>query len=132
MAWLRKNDVPEDDSQSISPEKRVFHESALIDDHLHLFGGFDGLKHFPRNEIFVMNVRRAEKKWIRRLTRGRTIPPPCFGARCVVIDKMIDLLIRGIHKRGSSTRNRLSMDRSSDARRRKETARTRILLFVCD
>ena len=36
-----------------------------------------------------MNVRSTEKQWIRRLTGGRTIPPPCEGARCVVIDKMI-------------------------------------------
>ena len=86
---LRKNDFSDDDSQTIAPEKRCRHECALVDDHLHLFGGRNGLKFFPRNEIFVMNVRRAEKKWIRRLTRGRTIPPPCEGARCVVIDKMI-------------------------------------------
>ena len=84
-----QNDSSEDDSQAIAPEKRCFHESALIDDHLHLFGGYDGSKYVPRNEIFVMNVRSAEKKWIRRLTGGRTIPPPCQGARCVVIDKMI-------------------------------------------
>ena len=86
---LRKNDSPADDSQTIAPEKRFHNECALVDDHLHVFGGFDGSKYFSRNEIFVMNVRRAEKKWIRRLTRGRTIPPPCRGARCVVIDKMI-------------------------------------------
>ncbi|XP_065840572.1 uncharacterized protein [Oscarella lobularis] len=86
---LRKNDFSDDDSQTIAPEKRRSHECALVDDHLHLFGGFDGSKFFPRNEIFVMNVRRAKKKWIRRLTRGQTIPPPCAGARCVVIDKMI-------------------------------------------
>ena len=90
MAWIRrKNDSLEDDSQTIGPEKRGSHECALVDDHLHLFGGVDGLKFFPRNEIFVMNVRRAKKKWIRRSTRGQTIPPPCAGARCVVIDKMI-------------------------------------------
>ncbi|XP_065840574.1 uncharacterized protein [Oscarella lobularis] len=93
MAWLRqilrKNDSSDGDSQTIAPEKRRFHECALVDDHLHLFGGLHGSKYFPRNEIFVMNVRRAEKKWIRRLTRGRTIPPPCRGARCVVIEKMI-------------------------------------------
>ena len=86
---LRKNDSPDDDSRTIQPEKRDSHECALVDDHLHLFGGRDGSKYVPRNEIFVMNVRRAEKKWIRRLTRGRTIPPPCYGARYVVIDKMI-------------------------------------------
>ena len=90
MSFLRrKNDSPDDDSQAISPEKRRSHECALIDDHLHLFGGFDGSKRVPRNQIFVVNVRLAEKKWIRRLTRGQTIPPPCEGARCVVIDKMI-------------------------------------------
>ncbi|XP_065840570.1 uncharacterized protein [Oscarella lobularis] len=93
MAWLRqilrKNDSSDGDSQTIAPEKRVSHECALVDDHLHLFGGFDGSNFVPRNEIFVTNVRRAEKKWIRRLTRGRTIPPPCDGARCVVIQKMI-------------------------------------------
>ncbi|XP_065832544.1 uncharacterized protein [Oscarella lobularis] len=86
---LRENDSPDDDSRTIQPEKRGSHECALVDDHLHLFGGRDRSKFFPRNEIFVMNGRRAEKKWIRRLTRGRTIPPPCLGARCVVIDKMI-------------------------------------------
>ena len=93
MAWLRQllrtNDSPDEDSQAISPEKRFLHECALIDDHLHLFGGYDGSKCFPRNEIFGINVRREEKKWIRRFTRGRTIPPPCFGARCVVMDKLI-------------------------------------------
>ena len=86
---LRKNDSSDGESQTIAPKKRRSHECALVDDHLHLFGGFDGSKCVPRNEIFMMNVRRAEKKWIRRLTRGRTIPPPCTGARCVVIDKMI-------------------------------------------
>ena len=86
---LRQNDFPDDDSQTIQPEKRRSHECALVGDHLHLFGGRHRSKYFPRNEIFVMNVRRAEKKWIRRLTRGRTIPPPCAGARCVVIDNMI-------------------------------------------
>ena len=97
MEWLRqiygqilqKNDSPYDDSQTIAPEKRYSLECALVDDDLHVFGGRDGSKYFPRNKIFVMNVRRAEKKWIRRLTRGRMIPPPCRGARCVVINKMI-------------------------------------------
>ncbi|XP_065846084.1 kelch domain-containing protein 2-like isoform X2 [Oscarella lobularis] len=92
-AWLRptlrKNDSSDDDDQAILPEERYAPECALVGDHLHLFGGSHGYKYFPRNEFFVTNVRRAEKKWIRRLTRGRTIPPPCEGARCVVIDKMI-------------------------------------------
>ncbi|XP_065842094.1 uncharacterized protein [Oscarella lobularis] len=84
-----RNDPPKvSPDESSLPEKRYFHECALVDDHLHLFGGGHGSKHFPRNEIWVTNVRRA-KKWIRRLTRSRTIPPPCKGARCVVIDKMI-------------------------------------------
>ena len=69
-------------------EKRVAHECALVDDRLHLFGGGHGSKYFPRKEIFVMKVRTGEKKWIRREARG-TIPPPCTGARCVVIDKRI-------------------------------------------
>ena len=86
---LRKTEVSDDESPTVSPEKRGSHECALVDDYLHLFGGFDGSEFFPRNEIFVMNVRIEEKKWIRRLTRGRTIPPPCAGARCVVMDKMI-------------------------------------------
>ena len=73
----------------IFPKKRFRHECALVDGHLHLFGGCHGSKYFLRNEIFVMNVRRAEKKWIRRRTQGRTTPPPCQGARCVVINEMI-------------------------------------------
>ena len=50
-----------------------------------------------------------------------------------------DLLIRGKNKRGSLPGNRLSsrseengMDRSRDAYRRKETARTHTMLLVCD
>ena len=77
----RENDV--------SPEKRRDHECALVDDDLYIFNGFDGSKCFPRNRIWSTNVRRAEKKWIGRLTRGRTIPPPCQGARCAVIDETI-------------------------------------------
>ena len=86
---LDEKDSPDDDSSTNTPEKRRSHECAFVDDHLHLFGGYDGSKYLPRNEVFVMNIRRAERKWIRRLTQGQTIPPPCIGARCVVIDKMI-------------------------------------------
>ena len=77
-------------ARKIPPKERRSHECAIVDDHLYLFGGYDGLlKYFPRDEIFVMNVREAEKKWIRRSATGRKIPPPCSGARCIVIDKMI-------------------------------------------
>ena len=70
-----------------SPEPRHSHESALIGDELHLFGGKKGRyphHFFPRNEIWTCNVRE-EKKWIRRYARGN-IPPPCYGAQCVVIN----------------------------------------------
>ena len=71
------------------------HESALIDDVLHLYGGRNeekwwvGPKFFPRNEIWMCNVRSENKKWIRRLAEGKNIPPPCQGARCVVINGII-------------------------------------------
>ena len=80
-----------------SPEPRWDHESALIGDELHLFGGRIEKKSsfswmtlltstsFPRNEIWTCNVRE-EKKWIRRFAEGKNIPPPCIGARCVVIN----------------------------------------------
>ena len=41
--------------------------------------------YFPRNEIWTCNVRE-EKKWIRRIAKGKNIPPSCFGAQCVVIN----------------------------------------------
>ena len=78
-------------TKAASPEPRLGHESALIGDELHLFGGTKG-KHpfyyFPRNEIWTCNVQE-EKKWIRRLAQGKNIPPPCEGARCVVINDII-------------------------------------------
>ena len=88
---LRRNDSSDAPSQCIAPEKRHSHECAVVDDQVHLFGGRNSNRsyNFPRNEIWVMNIRRAEKKWIRRLTQGQTIPPPCAGARSAVIDKMI-------------------------------------------
>ena len=72
-----------------SPEPRSNHESALIGDELHLFGGKKG-KHpkyyyFPRNEIWTCNVQE-EKKWNRCIAKGKNIPPPCEGAQCVVIN----------------------------------------------
>ena len=70
-------------------KRRYSHECALVDDRLYLFGGSDGVKYVPRDKIFVMNVLKAEKKWIRWLARCQVIPPPCEGARCVVIDRMI-------------------------------------------
>ena len=76
-------------AQSASPEPRCTHESALIGDELHVFGGNKGKRHnhdfFPRNEIWTCNVQE-ESKWIRRFTEGKNIPPPCLGARCVVIN----------------------------------------------
>ena len=44
-----------------------------------------------RDAIWIVNVRVAasERKWLCHLARGPTIPPPYFGARSVVIDKMI-------------------------------------------
>ena len=68
-----------------APEQRCDHESALIDDNLHLFGGRNGRKYFPRNEIWTYNVRE-EKKWIRQFAEGKNVPPPCKGARCVAIN----------------------------------------------
>ncbi|XP_065835314.1 uncharacterized protein [Oscarella lobularis] len=69
-----------------SPEPRSLHESALIGDELHVFGGRTAEKsYFPRNEIWTCNVRE-EKRWVRRLAEGKNIPPPCHGARCIVID----------------------------------------------
>ena len=85
-------------SNAESPKPRWDQESALIGDELHLFGGRIENKsflswmttsrtstYFPRNEIWTCNVRE-EKKWIRRIAEGKNIPPPCYGARCVVIN----------------------------------------------
>ncbi|XP_065841475.1 uncharacterized protein [Oscarella lobularis] len=74
-----------------SPEPRHSHESALIEDELHIFGGRKGdypSHYFPRNEIWTCNVRE-EKKWMRRFAEGRNVPPPCWGAQCVVINGII-------------------------------------------
>ena len=84
MSWLRPWRV----SRPTSPEQRRSHESALVDDHLYFFGGWDESKLVPRHEILVKDVRNAEKRWDRRFTQGKP-PPPSVGARCVVIDKMI-------------------------------------------
>ncbi|XP_065846086.1 uncharacterized protein [Oscarella lobularis] len=75
-------------AESASPEPRSHHESAIIGDELHLFGGRKGKPpyyYFPRNEIWTCNVQK-EKKWIRRHAQGKSIPPPCEGAQCVVIN----------------------------------------------
>ena len=74
--------------KATSPQPRSVHESALIGNELHLFGGKKGkypFLYFPRNEIWTCNVQQ-KKKWIRRVARGKNIPPPCEGARCVVIN----------------------------------------------
>lgn len=81
------------ESVALSPELRVSHESALIGDELHLFGGINGtsirnFSFFPRNEIWTCDVRDQKKKWIRRFTKGIT-PPPCRGAQCVVVDGIV-------------------------------------------
>ena len=68
------------------PEMRYSHEFALVDGHAVLFGGCQGEKYFPRNEIWV---RAPEGNWTRHVTEGPTTPPPCIGARCVVMDKMV-------------------------------------------
>ena len=82
-----------DDPALPEPQKRTNHESAVVDGHLYLFGGWSvtARRHFVRNEIWTMNVRVAPspRRWIRRLAGGRTIPPACDGARCVVVDEMI-------------------------------------------
>ena len=78
-------------AKSEYPEPRAEHESALIREEVHLFGGRNGkypYHYFPRNEIWTCNVR-DEKKWIRRFAKGKNIPPPCWGARCVVINEII-------------------------------------------
>ena len=84
-------------SNAESPKPRWDQESALIGDDLYLFGGRIENKsflswmtsrtstYFPRNEIWTCNVRE-EKKWIRRIAEGINIPPPCYGAQCVVIN----------------------------------------------
>ena len=73
-------------AQSVEPELRSNHESALIGEELHLLGGRNEKYHcFPRNEIWTCNVQE-EKQWIRRIAEGKNIPPPCAGARCVVIN----------------------------------------------
>ena len=63
---------------------------------------------------------------------------PLYGST-MCCHRQDDILIRGKNIRGSSLGNLLSsrsqengMDRSSDAYWRKETARTFIMLFVCD
>ena len=73
-------------AEARSPEPRSAHESALIDDELHIIGGRnEKFYFFPRNEIWTCNFRE-EKKWIRRFAQGKNTPPPCWGARCVVIN----------------------------------------------
>ncbi|XP_065841516.1 uncharacterized protein [Oscarella lobularis] len=75
-------------AEATSPEPRSGHESALIGDELHLFGGRTAKEpyhYFPRNEIWTCNLRE-EKQWIRRFAKGKMIPPPCRGAQCVVIN----------------------------------------------
>ncbi|XP_065843819.1 uncharacterized protein [Oscarella lobularis] len=70
------------------PQSRKNHESALIGDELHLFGGVNKKLNFlPRSEIWTCNVR--EKKWTCRQAEGTHIPPSCEGAQCVVIDGII-------------------------------------------
>ena len=73
------------------PQPRYFHESALIDDKLHLFGGRKGkypYDFFPRDEIWSCNVQE-EEKWTRHIAEGKIIPPACWGAQCVVINGII-------------------------------------------
>ena len=70
------------------PQSRKNHESALIGDELHLFGGITKTSSFlSRSEIWTCNVR--EKKWTCREASGTNIPPPCEGAQCVVINGVI-------------------------------------------
>ncbi|XP_065835819.1 actin-fragmin kinase-like [Oscarella lobularis] len=75
----------------LTPTPRRSHESALVDGHLFLFGGSSHSTFFPRHEIWSMNVcvATSKRKWIRHLTQSREIPPPCRGAQCVEIDKML-------------------------------------------
>ena len=76
-------------AEAASPEPRWGHESVLIGDNLYLIGGWDGKsEYFSRSEIWTCNVRE-EKKWIRRVTKGKNIPPPCRGARCVIINGIV-------------------------------------------
>ncbi|XP_065835551.1 uncharacterized protein [Oscarella lobularis] len=82
-----------DDPALPEPQKRDAAESAVVDGHLYLFGGWSitARGHLVRNEIWTMNVGvgPSPRRWIRRLAGGRTIPPACNGARCVVVDEMI-------------------------------------------
>ncbi|XP_065835459.1 uncharacterized protein [Oscarella lobularis] len=91
MAEFVSSDSTGSQSEEKEPEKRIIHESALVDGCLYLFGGWNESKYFNRDAIWIVNVRVAasERKWLCHLARGPTIPPPCIGARCVVIDKMI-------------------------------------------
>ena len=84
-----------------SPEPRHSHESALIEDELHVFGGRKGdypFHYFPRNEIWTSNVRE-EKKWMRCLAEGK-IPPPCEGAQCVAINGIMYSYEGGVEEGG--------------------------------
>ena len=85
------SDDSESSDDSLEPEERWSHESAVVDGRLYLFGGWNGAEYFNRNEIWIMNLRvgRSRRKWRRRMARGRLVPPPCEGARCIVIDKKI-------------------------------------------
>ncbi|XP_065846082.1 actin-fragmin kinase-like isoform X2 [Oscarella lobularis] len=79
-------------AEAETPGPRTYPESALIGDELYLFGGMEAiLPHavicYPRNEIWTCNVRE-EKKWIRHFAEG-SIPPPCWGAQCVVINGIV-------------------------------------------
>ena len=91
MAEFVSSDSTGSQSEEKEPEERIIHESALVDGCLYLFGGWNESKYFNRDAIWIVNVRVAasERKWLCHLARGPTIPPPCIGARCVVIDKMI-------------------------------------------
>ena len=36
-----------------------------------------------------LGVEASKREWLRHLAQGETIPPPCIGARCVVIKERI-------------------------------------------
>ena len=88
-------------AETASPDPRSSHESALIGEELHLFGGKTKKEknekeeheknddfYLPRSKIWTCTVR-GEKKWICRVAKGKNIPPPCEGAQCVVFDGII-------------------------------------------
>ena len=80
---LRPKDSPDDRSQNMSPVRRQSCESALVDNHLHLFGGSDGSKCIPRNEIWITNIcsHGDDSTTINKIFSSRRLKCACLRTR---------------------------------------------------